>query len=165
MKTSLLLLVSAVFVLSGCDQDAAPAAAVPAPAPAGATATAAPAGGSAGPNGGGLAEQWTPQVGDAVAERIVSRLRLRGDLDAPMSAKWDRERKQILVTIGGARSKVEQSKETLEKMHSTIEREVKPEIAREFGYTLPSGEISLIYVNRKSGKEIVRFTNGSYLLP
>lgn len=159
MRTSQLLLLSAAVSVAGCEREPEP--------PAAPTAQAAPTSTreSAAPKGSGLSAAWTPQLGDVVAERIVGRLRLRGDLDAPMTGRWDRERQQILITIGGARSKVEQSKETLEKMHSAIVRELKPELARELGHELAETEVSLIYVNRKSGKEIVRFTNGSYLLP
>lgn len=157
MNNPIAWVVSAVLLFTGCEKSGGGEAGLPPTPPT----TQAPAA----PKGTGLKAEWTPQAGDIAGERIVGALRLRGDLDAPMTAKWDREKGQIVVTIGGARSKVEESKETLEKMRSVILRDVKPALARELGYELAETDLVLVYVNRNTGKEVVRFTNNAYLVP
>lgn len=123
----------------------------------------AQAGGGAS-SGAGLDATWTPAKGDLIAERAVGRLRLKGVLNAPMSAHYDRAEKLIVIDVGGARDKVEDCKETIEKIRSVVMSEVKPLVSKEFGVDLSESDLQVVYSNRDTGKEIVRLERGKWLL-
>ena len=112
-----------------------------------------------------LGKAYDMDVGDVVALRITGLLTLRPEMaEAPVFAAWDHDRKVLELTVAGSQSEVEKAKGALEKLGRILDDKVLPQVNKALGVNLVNGDLTLIYVNRKAAKEVVRREGGKYLV-
>jgi len=104
-------------------------------------------------------------LGDVIALRITALLAMQPVMaDVPVLTVWDGENKVLVLTIAGGRSEVEQAKGALEKLSKMLNGEILPVIKKSFAADLTDDDFTLVYVNKKVGREVVRREGGKYLV-
>ncbi len=112
-----------------------------------------------------LSKSYDLLLGDVVAQRVTALLAMNPVMaDVPVLTVYDRENKLLVLTIAGGRSEVEQAKNALEKLSKMLNGEVLPVIKKSFATDLTDEDFTLIYVNKKVGREVVRREGGKYLV-
>lgn len=113
-----------------------------------------------------LSKSYDLTLGDVVARRVADLLALRPEMaDAPVLASYEPDKKVLELTVAGGRTEVEQAKGALDKLAKMLDDKILPVVNKSFGVSLNNADFTLVYVNRKQGKEIVRREGGKFLVP
>jgi len=116
--------------------------------------------------GAPLGKAYELTLGDAVARRVADLLSLRPEFaDVPVIAIYNRNTRGIELTLAGSRSEVAQAKAALEKLSKILAEDLLPAVRKGFGADVSESDFMLVYLNRKSGKEVVRRDHGKFLVP
>lgn len=109
-----------------------------------------------------LSKPYTPTLGDMVALSMSELMTaLKGDMDAPSIAIYDREAKKVAVLVYGSKRTIDGAKESLDRMREKME--ARSAIVGElYQVTLSTSDFGFVYYN--GTKEIVRWEEGKYVV-
>lgn len=107
---------------------------------------------------------WTR--GDVAAMRVADLIRMRPEMSSvPVMATYDEGSKLITLTIAGSKSAVDPAKASLDKLLKMLSSDVFPAIKKSMNLELTDADFTLVYVFRKTGRQVVRRQGGTYVVP
>lgn len=107
---------------------------------------------------------WTR--GDVAAMRVADLVRMRPEMSSvPVLATYDESTKLITLTIAGSKNAVDPAKQSLDKLLKMLSSDVFPAIKKSMNVELTEADFTLVYVFRKTGRQVVRRQGGTYVVP
>ncbi len=138
------------------------------------TAAWAEPGTTAEPPSAKLDSTVTLQTGDVMAMQVnqfFASGAVRKKFDAPVFTVYSKAEKKVIVTILGARDKVEGARETLDEARAILEDYSSRVLLGAHGGMLDDSNMTIVYVyaardwEKTGNREIVRREGGKYITP
>jgi len=115
-----------------------------------------------------LTASFEMTVGHVFALHLHQALQTAADLDkwdAPVSTIYDPETRRIDVEILGARTSVESARDSMERFREECLGMALIGANHMCGTNVTADQVSVVYVNRKHWREIIRYADGRYSVP
>lgn len=115
-----------------------------------------------------LAASFEVTVGHVFALHLHQALQTAAKLDkwdAPMSTIYDPETRRIDVELLGARTSVASARESMERFRRELLGMALIGANHMCGTNVSEEQVSVVYVDRKHWKAIIRYADGEYTVP
>jgi hypothetical protein len=107
-------------------------------------------------------------LGHFFAVNLHQSLQTFADLDkwdAPISTTYDTKTRRIDVVILGSRESLEGARESMERFRTELLGMALVGANYVCGTEVTADQVSVVYVNRQHWKEIIRYTDGRFIIP
>lgn len=115
-----------------------------------------------------LTASFEMTVGHVFALHLHQALQTAAGLDkwdAPMSTLYDPKSRRIDVELLGARSSVDAARDSMERFREELLGMALIGANHMCGTNVSEDQVSIVYVNRKHWREIIRYSDGRYSVP
>ena len=115
-----------------------------------------------------LSSKYEYTVGDDVAQRTASILRITAGLEEPTLVYYDREKRDIVAEIIGSTDNVEGAKSEINALMEVIRAEVVGYAKKQHNIDLTDDDVTVVYyVDSDQGtpEEVVRRERGQFVMP